>query len=119
MRTVISLSVTTCNNQDAFAHNKKPIQENKMKALRQFCAAFVLTLMLAASASAGQMTTGIADPPPPAPPTSTATTGGDMSTGAAGNMSTTVAGEMSAGVTATDPVTGVALNLLLNVLSLF
>ncbi len=42
-----------------------------------------------------------------------------MSTGAAGEMSTTVAGEMSAGVSATDPATGVALNLLLNVLSLF
>ncbi len=86
-----------------------------MKNLRQLCAAFVLTLVLTLSASAGQMSTTVA---PPAPPTSTATTEGDMSTGVAGDMSTTVAGEMTTGVTATDPATGAALNLLLNLLSL-
>ncbi len=89
-----------------------------MKTLRQLCAASVLTLVLTVSAFAGVMSTGVTEPPPPPSP-STATPEGDMTTGAAGEISTTVAGEISTGVSSTDPATGVTLNLLLHVLSLF
>ena len=88
-----------------------------MKTLRRLCAAFVLTLALALSTFAGDMTTGITAPPPD--PQATAT--GDMSTpGVTGNMPTGVTGEISApGVTATDPATEVVLSLLQGLLSLF
>ena len=79
-----------------------------MRALRRLCAAFVLTLMLALSAFAGDIqTTVVSQPPPP----DQVTTQGDITTG--------ITGEISTGVTATDPVTDIALNLMLSVLSLF
>jgi hypothetical protein len=80
-----------------------------MKTLRRLCAVFVLTLVLALSAFAGDMSTGITAPPPPS--TSQATTAGDMSTG--------VTGDMSTGVTATDPTTDIFLSLLQSLLSFF
>jgi len=78
-----------------------------MKTLRQLCAAFVLTLMLALSAFAGEMEAGIAPPPPP----QQATMQGEIHTGSAGQIET--------GVAITDSVAQAALNLLESVLSLF
>ena len=80
-----------------------------MKTLQRICAVFVLTLVLALSAFAGEMSTGFTDPPPP-PDTQAATTG---------DMSTSVTGDMTTGVTAMDAVTEVALNLLQNLPPLF
>ena len=59
-----------------------------MKAFRRFCAASVLTLMLALSVFACQIETGIASPPPP-PPTQ-ATTQGQIETTSAGQIETTI-----------------------------
>jgi hypothetical protein len=81
-----------------------------MRPLRRLCAAFVLTLALALSAFAGDISTGITNAPPP-PPAEQATTAGDIST--------TVAGDISTGVTAIDPATEVMLSLLQSLLSLF
>jgi hypothetical protein len=69
-----------------------------MKTLQRLCAAFVLTLALAASAFAGDMTTMI--------------TGGSTQD----ETQTAVAGEIQTGITAT--TTEIALNLILNVLSI-
>ena len=80
-----------------------------MKTLRQFFAALVLAFMLALSAFAGQMDTGLTTPPPP--PESQITTTGEISTGFTGDMST--------GAAAMDSTTEVALNLLQSLLSLF
>ena len=70
-----------------------------MKALRRLCATFVLTLMLALSAFAGEIQTGIAATPPP-------------------SQQSTTQGEISTGVTATNPATEFVLNLILGVFSL-
>lgn len=72
-----------------------------MRPLRQLCAALVLTLALALSAFAGDMTTGVTSTPPP--PESQVITTGDMTTG----------------VTVTDPEIEVILGLLQSLLSLF
>ena len=87
-----------------------------MKTLRRLCAAFVLTLALALSTFAGDISTpGVSSPPPP--PDSQAATTGDMSTSVAGQMDTTLTGDMpTTGVTATDST---LLNLLQSVLSVF
>lgn len=82
-----------------------------MKNLRQFCAAAVLTLALAASAAAGDIHTGVTSPPPPQPAsmaqTGMAQTDGTMHTGVTGS-------EPKA-----DTLTGIALTLMQSVLSLF
>ena len=81
-----------------------------MKRLRHFCAAAILTFTLTLSAFGGDIECGVVDPPPP-PPSS-------------------VMGEMATGVTETnetpssetayiDPVTGLALDMLQSLLSLF
>ena len=70
-----------------------------MKKIQQFCAAVILTLVLAFHALAGQMETLIAISPPP-----TVTTEGQI---------TTMSGE------AVDPVTEMAISLLQSVLPLF
>jgi hypothetical protein len=70
-----------------------------MKTLRRLCAVFVLTLALALSAFAGDISTGVTEPPPPSQATST--------------------GDISTGVTATDPATDIFLSLLQSLLSLF
>jgi hypothetical protein len=80
-----------------------------MKTLRQLCAAFVLALMLAMSALAGDMETGITVPQSPG--ASSASTPGQMSKGYAGNMSTTSA-------TAIGSATGIALSLVQSMLAL-
>lgn len=85
-----------------------------MKTLRKLCTVFVLTLTLALSAFAGEISTGITSPPPPAQATT-----GEISTGYAGEMTTGVTGDMSAGIAATDPATEFVLNLLQSLLSLF
>lgn len=56
-----------------------------MRSLRQFFAAFVLTLALAISIHAGVMSTPVASPQPDPAPT---TADGTIHTGAAGNMHT-------------------------------
>lgn len=78
-----------------------------MKTLRRLCAAFVLTLMLALSAFAGEIQTTIVSQPPPDPAT------------AQGQMDTTIAGQMGNPLIVTDSVTQAALNLLESALSLF
>jgi hypothetical protein len=80
-----------------------------MRQIRRLCGAFVLTLMLALSALAGDMTTGIAAPAPPPQQTAAA---GDMTTGYAGEMSTTSA------ATTTGSTMQAALSLVQSVLSL-
>jgi len=84
-----------------------------MKTLQRLCAAFVLTLAVALSVSAGEMTTGVTAPPP----SSQATATGDISTGVTGQITTGVTGDIS--TTATDPVTETLLSLLQSLLSLF
>lgn len=79
-----------------------------MRLFKQFCAACVLTLALTLSAFAGEMSAGITAPPPPP---QQAVAQGDMGAG--------VTGEMPSGLTAIDPVTEIALNLLQSLLSLF
>jgi hypothetical protein len=87
--------------------SKKNLKENKMRTLRRLCAVLVLTLALALSAFAGDMTTGVTSSSPPSQANAT----GDISTG--------ITGDMTTGVTATDPVTEIVLNLLQSLLSLF
>jgi hypothetical protein len=60
-----------------------------MRTLRQLCAASVLTLMLALSAFAGEMTTTIVSQPPP-PSTSQGTAEGQMTIGSTGRIETPV-----------------------------
>lgn len=76
-----------------------------MKTLRRLCAVYVLTLTLALSTFAGDITTGVVAPPPPQ-----ATAQGDITTG--------VTGDISTGITATDRATDI-FNLLRSLLSLF
>ena len=77
-----------------------------MRTFQRLFAAFVLTLTLALSAFAGDISTGIASTPPPSTQQATA---GDISTG--------IAGDISTGVTTTNPALEI-LNLLLGVFSL-
>ena len=84
-----------------------------MKSYRNAVAALLLALVLTTSAFAGEMHTGITDPNPQPTPTAN----GEMQTGATDD-------EIHTGVApstpeATDTVTGVALNLLQGVFSLF
>jgi hypothetical protein len=87
-----------------------------MKTLRRLCAVFVLTLVLALPAFAGEMPGGVTAPPPP-PSQATAT--GEITTGVTGEISTGVTGDITTGVTATDPATDIFLSLLQSLLSLF
>jgi hypothetical protein len=80
-----------------------------MRTLRQLCAASVLTLMLALSAFAGEMTTTIVSQPPPSS-TSQATAEGQMTTGSAGRI--------EAPGTATDSAVQAVLALVQSALSL-
>ena len=80
-----------------------------MRTFRQLCAASVLTLSLAVSAFAGDISTTVVSQPPPSTSQS-ATTQGDIST--------TVAGDISTGVTATDSTTEFVVNLILGMFSL-
>ena len=84
-----------------------------MKTLRTFCAAVALTLTLAASAAAGTIHTGVASPPPPPPASTTESQTGSEYTD----------GTIHTGVAEPEPeadtVTGIALDLLRSVLSLF
>lgn len=75
-----------------------------MKTLQRLCAALVLSLSLAVSAFAGEMTTMITTPPPPP---NQATASGEMTTGITGEMQTT------------NSVTQMALDMLQRVLSIF
>lgn len=81
-----------------------------MKRLRYFCAITILTSALTLSAFAGTIECGVVAPPPP--------------------QQSAVMGDIHCGVTATcatpgaeivviDPVTGLALNILQSLLSLF
>jgi hypothetical protein len=84
-----------------------------MKSYRNAAASLVLILVLATSAFAGEIHTGLTGPDPqPTPTTSnttaTATTDGEIQTGVAASI-----------VGATDAGTQTALNLLQSVLSLF
>jgi hypothetical protein len=81
------------------------LKENKMKSLRQLCAVIVLTMALALTAFAGEMSTTVVDPSPPSEQSATE-----------GNMTTMSAGQMGAGNA--DPATAVALNLLQSLLAL-
>jgi hypothetical protein len=80
-----------------------------MRTFRQLCAAFVLTLTLALSAFAGDISTTVVSQPPPSTSQAAMTQG---------DISTTVTGEISTGVTATDSATEFVLNLILGVFSL-
>ena len=81
-----------------------------MKTLRQFCAASVLTLSLACSVFAGDITTGVTSTPPPP-----ATLEGQLDTPSLqGQMSTTVSDEA-----AEESLFGAAMSLLQGALSLF
>ncbi len=83
-----------------------------MRNLRILCAAVVLALAFAAPAFAGNIHTGVASPPPPQPASMTV---GQTESEANGTIHTGVAeSEPEA-----DTVTGIALNLLQSVLSLF
>jgi Spy/CpxP family protein refolding chaperone len=85
-----------------------------MKNLRQLCASVVLTLALAAAASAGTIHTGVTSPPPPAQPASMA----EGQTGTEQTDGTIHTGKVESEPEA-DTVAEIALNLLQSVLSLF
>lgn len=74
-----------------------------MKALR----ALMLVLALSACIYAGDMDNGIVSTPPPTPPSATSTKTND------------VTGQMETGLTTTNAVTEIALNLLQTALALF
>jgi hypothetical protein len=79
-----------------------------MKSLLRPCAAFVLTVVLATAALAGDISTTVVSPQSPTQPL---TANGDISTTAMGQISTTAP--------ASDSVFEAALNLVRGVLSLF
>jgi len=82
-----------------------------MKKLQQFCAAVVLTLALALSAAAGDISMPGATTPPP---------GQSSVTGEISFPGATATGEISIpGAVALDPVTEAALSLLQSLMSLF
>lgn len=85
-----------------------------MKSLRNLFAALALTCVLSVSAMAGDMDTGYSNNGGTG---NQVTVAGDMDTGKTASVTT---GDMGTPVTSlTDPVTGIALSLLQNVLSLF
>lgn len=77
-----------------------------MRNLRQLCASFALTLVLAISAFAGQIDTGLLPPPPPG-----AAISGQIDTGSAQNGAITANTDNLVAVT--------ALSVLQSVLALF
>ncbi len=79
-----------------------------MKSYRNATAALLLALVLSTSAFAGIIQTGVTAPDPQPTPTASCTADGVMQAGEAASTSE-----------ATDRVTGIALNLLQSVLSLF
>lgn len=79
-----------------------------MRNLRRLVTAMVLTLVLALPASAGYISTGIANQPPPPPPTAAE---GDVSIGAADER-------LAGGGETNDPFTGALLTLFEGMLSL-
>ncbi|MDT5295402.1 MAG: hypothetical protein QOJ76_2282 [Acidobacteriota bacterium] len=83
-----------------------------MKTLRQLFGASILILTFALSALAGEMSTPLTSPQ--AAPTSS-TTEGQIEIGLAGDISTTNSVQATAG----DSLTGAALSVLQDVLSLF
>ena len=86
-----------------------------MKNLRQFCAAVILTLVLALSTLAGDMGfPGDVQPPPPPPSNQMATTGDTDSSGITATSDT-----QTADVAAVDPVTEATLSLIQDMLSVF
>lgn len=92
-----------------------------MKRVRQLCATTLLTLVLAASSAlAGQIPYGVTSPPPPPAQSSVV---GDMPQGvnsSSPSSEASVTGDLPYGVASViDPVTGLALNLLQSLLSLF
>jgi hypothetical protein len=84
-----------------------------MKKFQRFCAAVILTVVLALSASAGDMGFPGATSPPPPPTESSATTTGSEAT------DSTVGDESSDSNSTLDPVLEAALSLLQSILSLF
>lgn len=94
-----------------------------MKTLKRFCAAVIVSLMIAFSTFAGDILGPGAIPPPPPPQSSV--TGeisfpGATATGDIGMPGVNGAGEISGpGVAALDPVTEAALSLLQSILSFF
>ena len=82
-----------------------------MKRLRHFCGVTILTFTLGFSVIAGEMECGVVDPPPSPPPSSVM---GNMATGV-----TTTSEASSAETGYIDPVTGLALDMLQSLLSLF
>jgi hypothetical protein len=86
-----------------------------MRYLKKLCATGVLTLALALSAFAGEMSAGFTAPPPPPPQ---ATAQGEMSAGITGDMPTGITGDMGAGGRVADP-TGGLLGLLQSLLAFF
>jgi hypothetical protein len=85
-----------------------------MRPFRKLCATFVLTLVLALSALAGDISFPGATTPPPPPPQESSVTG------EIGFPGVTATGDMvSPDAVALDPVTEAALSLLQSILSLF
>lgn len=79
-----------------------------MKTTRKVLAIAVMTLILAVSASAGNMPGGVIDPPPP-PPEQSASTAASTSTSSAA----------APAPLATDPIAEVVLDLLTSLFALF
>ena len=77
-----------------------------MKRLRQICAVTILAISVTLSAFAGNINCGAVEPPPSDP---TASVTGEMATGATATNETAYV----------DPVTGLALDILQSLLSLF
>jgi hypothetical protein len=87
-----------------FQYSSNTSGEN-MKNLTHLCATTALTLALAFSTLAGQISTGVVDPPPPSPSTPTNATDGQISTGKDNPM-------------AGGSVTNITISVLQNVLAL-
>lgn len=84
-----------------------------MRNLQRFCAVAILTLALALSAFAGDMSTPGVKAPPPRPQQS-------LITGEMPGAGASATGDMGVpGVAALDPATGIVLSLLQSVRSLF
>ena len=81
-----------------------------MKRLRHFCIASILTFTLALSAFAGNIECGVVDAPPPQQSVVT----GEMATGATATDETESAENLLI-----DPVTGLALDILPSLMTLF
>lgn len=85
-----------------------------MRTLRRLCTVSVLTLTLALSAYAGEMSTTVAPPSTPAQGDISTPANGEMTTGVSGDMHTTNSDEATAG----DAVVAGALSLVQGVWSL-